>query len=73
MRAGVPYGESQWCQQPAVGRTRNVVITMTTGQPTPRPRAWQTVRRAARALKNANDQQVLMWEAFYRSNRFPTK
>jgi hypothetical protein len=73
MQAGVPYGESQWCQQPAIGRTRNVVITMTASQPTPRPRAWQTVRRAARALKNVNDQQVLMWEAFFRSNRFPTK
>jgi hypothetical protein len=73
MRAGVPYGESQWCQQPAIGRTRNVVISMTASQPTPRSRAWQTVRRAARALKNVNDQQVLMWEAFLRSNRFPTE
>jgi len=54
-------------------RNRNVVISMTANQPTPRPRAWQTVRRAARALKNANDQQVLMWEAFLRSNRFPTE
>jgi hypothetical protein len=71
MRAGVPYGESQWCQQPAIGRTRNVVISMPASQPTPRSRAWQTVRRAARALKNVNDQQVLMWEAFLRSNRFP--
>ena len=71
MRAGVPYGESLWCQQPAIDRTRNVVISMTANQPTPRPRAWQTVRRAARALKYANDQQVLMWEAFLRSNRFP--
>jgi hypothetical protein len=73
MRAGVPYGESQWCQQPAIGRTRNVVISMTAHQPAPRPRAWQAVRRAARALKNVNDQQVLMWEAFVRSNRFPEK
>jgi hypothetical protein len=56
----------------ATSRTRNVVISMTANQPTPR-RTWRTVRRAARALKNANDQQVLMWEAFYRSNRFPTK
>ena len=73
MRAGVPYGESQWCQQPAIDRTRNVVISMTANRPTPRPRAWQTVRRAARALKNVNDQQVLMWESFLRSNRFPTE
>ena len=73
MRAGVPYGESRWCQQPAIGRTRNVVIPMTANRPTPRPRAWQTVRRAARALKNVNDQQVLMWESFLRSNRFPTE
>ena len=49
------------------------VISMTANQSTSRPRALQAVRRAARALKSTNDQQVLMWEAFYRSNRFPTK
>jgi hypothetical protein len=54
-------------------RTRNVVISMTANQPTPRTRTWRTVRRAARALKNVNNQQVLMWEAFYRSNRFPAE
>jgi hypothetical protein len=54
-------------------QNRNVVISMTASQPTPRSRAWQTVRRAARALKNVNDQQVLMWEALLRSNRFPTE
>jgi hypothetical protein len=41
---------------------------MTANQPTPRPRA---LRRAARALKSINDQQVAMWEAFWRSGRFP--
>jgi hypothetical protein len=44
---------------------------MTANQPTPRPRAWQAVGRAARALKSINDQQVAMWEAFWRANRFP--
>jgi hypothetical protein len=29
------------------------------------------VRRAARALKSINDEQVLMWEAFWRAGRFP--
>jgi hypothetical protein len=29
------------------------------------------VRRAVRALKHINDEQVLMWEAFWRSSRFP--
>ena len=45
---------------------------MTANQPTPRPRALQAVRRAARALKRIDDEQVLMWEAFWRANRFPT-
>jgi hypothetical protein len=30
------------------------------------------VRRAARALKRINDEQVSMWEAFWRANRFPS-
>jgi hypothetical protein len=29
------------------------------------------VRRAVRALKTGNDQQVAMWEAFWRAGRFP--
>jgi hypothetical protein len=29
------------------------------------------VRRAARALKRMNDEQVLMWETFWRASRFP--
>jgi len=29
------------------------------------------VRRAARALKRINDEQVLMWEEFWRAGRFP--
>jgi hypothetical protein len=29
------------------------------------------VRRAARALKRINDEQVLMWETFWRAGRFP--
>jgi hypothetical protein len=29
------------------------------------------VRRAARALKRVNDEQVVMWEAFWRAGRFP--
>jgi len=29
------------------------------------------VRRAARALKRINDEQTLMWEAFWRASRFP--
>jgi len=53
------------------GTTREVVIAMTANQPAPRPRAWRAVRRAAHALKATNDQQVLMWEAFWRANRFP--
>jgi hypothetical protein len=51
--------------------TRKVVIPMTANQPTPRPRALQAVRRAARALKSTNDQQVAMWEAFWRAGRYP--
>ena len=50
----------------------NVVISMTANQSTPRPRALQAVRRAARALKPVNDQQVLMWEAFWRAGRYPS-
>jgi len=49
----------------------NAVISMTANQSTPRPRALQAVRRAARALKSTNDQQVLMWEAFWQAGRFP--
>jgi hypothetical protein len=51
--------------------TRNVVVSMTANQPTPRPRALQAVRRAARAFNSVNDQQVAMWEAFWRAGRFP--
>jgi hypothetical protein len=40
-------------------QNQNVVISMT------------AVRRAARALKHIHDEQVLMWEAFWRTNRFP--
>jgi hypothetical protein len=40
-------------------QNQNVVISMT------------AVRRAARALKRINDEQVLMWEAFWRAGRFP--
>jgi len=29
------------------------------------------VRRTARALKRINGEQILMWEAFWRSSRFP--
>jgi hypothetical protein len=29
------------------------------------------VRRAARALKRINDEQVLMWETLWRASRFP--
>jgi len=47
------------------------VISMTANKPAPRPRALQPVRRAARALKRINDEQVSMWEAFWRANRFP--
>ena len=45
----------------------NVVISMTANQSRPRPRALQAVRRAARALKPINDQQVRMWEAFWQA------
>ncbi len=56
------------------GKTRNVVISMTADQPTPRRRrALQAVRRAARALKSVNDEQVLMWETFWRASRFPAE
>jgi len=37
----------------------DVVISMT------------AVRRAARALKRINSEQVLMWESFWRASRFP--
>jgi hypothetical protein len=40
-------------------QNQNVVISMT------------AVRRAARALKRINGEQVLMWEAFWRASRFP--
>lgn len=29
------------------------------------------VRRAARALRRVHSEQVLMWEGFWRANRFP--
>lgn len=29
------------------------------------------VRRAARAFKRINNQQTAMWEAFWRTSRFP--
>jgi hypothetical protein len=38
---------------------QNVVISMT------------AVRRAARALKRINREQVLMWETVWRASRFP--
>jgi hypothetical protein len=41
------------------GQIQNVVISMT------------AVRRAARALKRINDEQILMWETFWRASRFP--
>jgi hypothetical protein len=47
--------------------TRKIVISMTANQ----PRALRVVRRAARALKSTNDQQVAMWETFWKAGRFP--
>jgi hypothetical protein len=49
-----------------------VVISMTVRQPTSRPRVLQAARRVVRAVKSVNDEQVLMWEAFWRSSRFPS-
>jgi hypothetical protein len=40
-------------------QNQNVVISMS------------VVRRAARALKRINDEQVVMWETFWRAGRFP--
>jgi hypothetical protein len=40
-------------------QNQNVVISMS------------AVRRAARALKRINDEQVAMWESFWRAGRFP--
>jgi hypothetical protein len=54
-------------------RISKAVISMTANQSTTRPRALQAVRRAARALKSANDQQVQMWEAYWRAGRFPSE
>src|SRR5215510_14941703 len=51
--------------------TRNVVISMTANQPTPRPRALQAVRRAARSLNPLHYHQVMMWEAWRRSGWLP--
>ena len=31
----------------------------------------KAVQRAARAVKRIHDEQMLMWEGFWRSNRFP--
>jgi hypothetical protein len=36
-----------------------------------RPASLRAVRNAARALKRVQDEQVVMWEAVWRSNRFP--
>lgn len=58
--------------QPATSNSQNGVISMTANQPTARPRATQAVRRVTRAFKRVNDEQILMWEAFWRTNRFPT-
>jgi hypothetical protein len=33
--------------------------------------SMSAVRRAARALKRINGEQVSMWEAFWRASRFP--
>ena len=54
-------------------RISKAVISMTANQSTSRPRALRAVRRAARALKSTNDQQVLMWEAFWQAGRFPSE
>jgi hypothetical protein len=43
---------------------------MAVNQSTPRTQG-NAVRRAVRALKHIHDEQVLMWEATWRSNRFP--
>jgi hypothetical protein len=44
---------------------------MTANQATRRPRGTQALRRASRAFKRINDEQVLMWEALWRASRFP--
>jgi len=44
---------------------------MATSQPT-RPRiaaVWRTARRAVAVLRATHDEQVLMWELFWQSNR----
>jgi len=33
--------------------------------------SMSAVRRAARALKRINDEQLSMWEGFWRAGRFP--
>jgi hypothetical protein len=53
-------------------RISKQVISMSANQSTRRPRALQAVRRAARALNSINDQQVQMWEAFWRAGRYPS-
>ena len=53
-------------------RISKAVISMTANQSTTRPWALQAVRRAARALNSINDQQVQMWEAFWRAGRYPS-
>lgn len=35
------------------------------------PAIVQAVRHAVRAIKNIQDEQTYMWEAFWRSSRFP--
>ena len=46
---------------------------MTANQPIRRQAAsvWRTARRAARALRAIQDEQVLMWELFWQSSRVP--
>ena len=49
-----------------VNEQNQVVISMTANQLT-----MLAVRRAARALRRVHSEQVLMWEGFWRANRFP--
>jgi hypothetical protein len=72
---------SERLSQPSAAGGRNRVISISVS---PRTRSWLTsrsnqnvvismsaVRRAVQALKRVNDEQVLMWEAFWRASRFP--
>ena len=53
------------------------MIPMSVSQHTSRSQARrspvivQAVRRGARVLKHTYDEQSLMWEGFWRANRFP--